>query len=440
MAGWATGDVAFQRMAFLATLRDADATLSETIAQRYPQTESAETVEDALRYLQAMPAQHARALVARMAEDLQDRFVLPAHTFLHIDDPELQRQVVTWLFVNSDDISSPALNRLARTATDPAIRELAREVATKVAARPSSMERRQDTAPTEILLSGVEGQGQQTIYFSRYHRPDIVLVVEFAVNDTAGVFDLSGQSHTSADYLDMIREDYAVDEQPLVRITRDEARGLLEFGMRVNERSGHPLPSSYEIWEAYLHEQLPQVPSEPVTIPELDDAPYTGRDDLVNDSPALLEHPAFMDWAFPPMDTLGAMTLADEPTSKGIGNAQYEPVIDALVYPQRRQLIRSRLRRQAWVLDRAGMERERDLSLAVSASLRSIGLVDLVSHPFLRAMVDKSVATAIGQSAPERFDSETGSPLPFGDIDDEGWDDEDWDNLLEDLVEEPPER
>jgi len=94
------------------------------------------------------------------------------------------------------------------------------------------------------------------------------------------------------------------------------------------------------------------------------------------------------------MDTLRAMSLADSPKGKQLTDAQYEPLLDALAEPYRRRLLRSRLRRQAWVLDRAGATRERDLVLAVSASLRSMSITDMVGHPFLRSMADLSVQLA----------------------------------------------
>ena len=88
--------------------------------------------------------------------------------------------------------------------------------------------------------------------------------------------------------------------------------------------------------------------------------------------------------------------MADAPNGNGkkLTNAQYEPVIEALTDPFRRRLLRSRLRRQAFVLDLVGAERERDLALAVSASLQSVSIIDMVEHPFLRRMTELSVEMA----------------------------------------------
>jgi hypothetical protein len=143
------------------------------------------------------------------------------------------------------------------------------------------------------------------------------------------------------------------------------------------------------------------------------------------------------------MDTLTAMSLADEPAEDEIGDAQYEPAIEGLVDPHRRAQLRARLRRQAWVLDRFGASIERDVALAVSASLLSIGLNDLVSHPFLRAMLDRSVATTITAfGSPDDADlsgelsrlAELAGLPGFPNLADltdleggDDWDDEDWD-------------
>ncbi len=66
-------------------------------------------------------------------------------------------------------------------------------------------------------------------------------------------------------------------------------------------------------------------------------------------------------------------------------------MIRQLVDTPQRERLRQRLRRQAWILDRQGDQRERDLALATAASLDRTTAAGLVNHAFVRAMVDASL-------------------------------------------------
>ena len=127
------------------------------------------------------------------------------------------------------------------------------------------------------------------------------------------------------------------------------------------------------------------------------------------------------------------MTIADPPRGEELGNAQFEPAVDVLVTPQRRALLRSRLRRQAWLLDRIGDVDTRDRVLAVSASLRALGTVERASHPFLRAMIEDSIAVLTSNPllspGVDPFSALDDGPDLFDDLD---LDDEEWDEILED--------
>jgi hypothetical protein len=271
--------------------------------------------------------------------------------------------------------------------------------------------------------------------------PGWVSYVQMFWDDTTGVRDIFGSALAPESVLEDIREEAEFEGQLVVEVSADVVRGIYQSALEVNARTGHPLPPHFELWEPYVHERWPIADDEPVETAELDDAPYRGRADLITESAALLEHEIFETWSFSMMDTLRGMAMAEPPKGKKLTNAQYEPLLEALVDPNRRRLLRSRLRRQAWMLDRMGATRERDLALAVSASLQSVSIIDLVEHPFLRRMVDISVEMS------DPFGTGTGGLPPgmgiadllggaLGTLPDLGddWLDDDFDEEFDDLA------
>ncbi len=83
------------------------------------------------------------------------------------------------------------------------------------------------------------------------------------------------------------------------------------------------------------------------------------------------------------------------PSGSRLTERQYRPLIAQLVEPALRARLRQRLRRQAWLLDRNGDSRARDLALAVAAQLAEGTPGDLARLPFLRRLVQRSVADVL---------------------------------------------
>ena len=140
-----------------------------------------------------------------------------------------------------------------------------------------------------------------------------------------------------------------------------------------------------------------------VAAPELDDAPYVHRKDLVRSSRQLADHPFFESWGFDPMKTSVAMLTAPPPSGSRLTDRQYRPLMDLLVFePSVMAQLRQRLRRQAWVLERAGDLTERDQALATAAALGRADPDELFKQPFLRRLVERSV-TAVVSGLSELF-------------------------------------
>lgn len=399
LIGWETSDVAFQRLKFLDSLRDPTGTLIAVASAKIPVSiDQLDSAEEVLRYLNALPAERRLAVVTEMTTSMPDTFAPLACMLAHVDDPRLQSLVIGWLRDRPSSVAAETLKRVARTTIDPDIRDLATEAAAALEAQPRAAELEQRAFPPfhTALLSSVDSEGEQIAVFIRSSAPGLISCVQMFWDDTTGVRDVFGSSYAPEEYLEDIRDEAEIEGQLLVEVSPDVVRGVYQAALEVSARTGHPLPPQLELWEPFIHDIWPIPADEPVQTAELDDAPYAGRDDLVAASAELLAHEVFELWRFSMLDTMRGMSMADAPKGNGkkLTNAQYEPVIEALTDPFRRRLLRSRLRRQAFVLDLVGAERERDLALAVSASLQSVSIIDMVEHPFLRRMTELSVEMA----------------------------------------------
>ena len=117
-----------------------------------------------------------------------------------------------------------------------------------------------------------------------------------------------------------------------------------------------------------------------------------GRPELVRRSAQLLAHPNFDAWFFNPEELAPLLAQVPVPRRGRLGERQYGSLIQGLVDPAMRERLRGRLRRQAWLLAQWGEGESRDLALAVAASLAGATPASLGTHPFLRAMIDRSLA------------------------------------------------
>jgi hypothetical protein len=162
----------------------------------------------------------------------------------------------------------------------------------------------------------------------------------------------------------------------------------------VNAAVRKAIPPAFEIWEPLFHEAEPPPIDEEVVFPELDDADYAGRDDLLNDSDELLDHLWFDAWGFPYEEMFRTMIQTPVPSRGRLTDRQIRPLVEHFMTPAMCATLRSRLRRQAWLLDRGGDTIERDQALAVAASLVDCSPDRLVRNRFVRKLIRVSVETA----------------------------------------------
>jgi hypothetical protein len=395
-AGWPERGAAKRRLAFLETLADPDETLAEATGQAtggWPP--DGEVLGEVLGYLQALPAARRRAVLERIVAAHGPRAAWLLRAALHIADAPLQRQALSALVHLRDAGAAAAIGRLARTARTAALRAEAQAAAQRLQVRPVDAAMEDERLPfpplTRAYLSQIDGDGGQVVIAVREWGPGLCLFVDVFHNEPWGIKAALGAMRLPSDQFEEMLAGFAEQDLTLVEVEGAAARGALAAAVAANVATRHAIPAEYELWAPFYHESDPPPADEPAVMPELEDGPYAGRADLVRASGRLAEHPWFDAWGFDADALLPSLARTPAPSRRGLTDRHYRVLLGDLVDDALRQRWRSRLRRQAWLLERAGEPAMRDLALAVAAQLGSASAADLVGQPFLRRRVEQQI-------------------------------------------------
>ena len=400
--GWAERGEAKRRLAFLDTLQDAEATLIETIGQADAMWPAAiDTFEEALGYLEAMPGKRRQDLLTRAVSELGVNAAWILKAALHIPDDKTQRIAMAELIKLRPAGAGAEIDRLTRTGRTKRIRSEAAAAYQRLSlhvvdSAPEEKGQPMEVPPVEqVLMSAIDGDGGQVIIVVRRWDEGAYMFADIFHNDHWGIKGAYGTDRAMPEQVAEIVTGLQEEDIGLIEVDLAAARGAMKMAIDVNAATGHTLPPNYALWEPLLHNTYPPPAEEPTIVPELDDAPYAGRNDLIRSSGKLADHEFFILWPFDPLRTWEAMSKAPPPSGGRLTGKQYKPLIEQLVDPQMAAILRRRLRRQAWLLDRAGDVVARDLALAVAAQLAAGRNDELIKQPFLRTLIERSVDRAL---------------------------------------------
>ena len=407
-AGWSERGEAKARMKFLNSLQDADETLVEALDQAsswWPPEVG--ILHEVLAYVEIVPSARKLEIVQRAVAREVPELTWFLRSLLHVADSTVQHVCVEFLLRMGDHMAVGALDRLGQTTQDDALRQEASAAARRLQMRVVTSDDAQDTAASQrpwpeidrILISEIDGDGGQLLMLTRRWTDEMRLLLTIFWKDHWGIKDAWGVFHQPADDLQEHFSTPPGEMTTMVPIDLPAARGILAAAMQATVAHQHAVPAALELWEPFLHDGFPAAVGEAVDAVELDDAPYGAQRDLVRRSATLLDHPTFAYWFFNP-DEIGPLLiqqeLSDQPQRSG---PAIDLMIRQLVDSHLRDLLRWRLRRQAWLLARLGDSSTVDMALAVSASLANASPAALGKHPFLRAMVNRSLRNMFGAFA-----------------------------------------
>jgi hypothetical protein len=312
---------------------------------------------------------------------------------LHAPDKGTQRLALRVLAETKAPGAAGPLGRLAQTTGDARLR--AEATAAAEALGPKIVVSEALPPVDQALLSMLDGDGGQVALVIRELGPGACLVVNVFHNERSGIKSTFGSNWLPQDEAEAMVQELEDSGVAMIGVPLAAVRGALTMALAVNGALGQGLPPAYELWEPLLHDLYPPAPDEPVIAPILDDAPYAGLAELVEQGDSLFAHPFFQHWGFEPEATLAALATLPQPEGEEYTDEELFPLIAALATPAVCAQLRDRLRRQAWLLDHLDDTPTRDLALASAAALATDDREALAALPLLREMVAVSVDQAL---------------------------------------------
>jgi len=412
--GWPERGETKERRAFLSTLSDDIATLVQALSEAslgYPP--DGEVLQEVLHYLLVMPPSRVTDVVAMSTQELGRGVAWVLRGLLHASEPAVRAAALEEIVAVADRGALGALDRVAATSPDEGFRS---EIAAARRRLQMRLVSSGDGASAETLppihsayLSLIDGQGGQVAIVVRQRDDGFYLLGQAFFDEEWGIKDSFGISRAT---WEMLQNLYGADASDrlttfgppeegesavtLVEVDPAAVRGAMAEALKTNIANSCPIPPRFEIWEPIFHDQDPPSEEETTVLPLLDDSPYADRIDLYKKSDQLLDHPFFEHWFFNPDEIGPLLASVPRPTDMRLTERQMRPLIEGLMDERARGLLRRRLQRQAWMLERKGDRKERDLALVAAARLAADDEAELVRLPLLRAMVRVSLENLFG--------------------------------------------
>jgi hypothetical protein len=415
------------RRGFLASLEDAEGTLAEicyAVGATWP--DRLFLGEEVLKFMLVMkPEQQVRTL-HRIIERARGLAIPVLHGCLHLDEEAVALGAISALSDFRFAGSRGPLERAARVSEHESVR-----AAAAAALQATTFDRHQVESPDDesppfppreiappdrCVISGVMASGEQTVSFIRQvgdMDQEVYSGAGFVTDDVNGIADSFVFPVDTMEAIDEEIDDLTGMEIMRLDVGAPVIRGAISMAIDALERAGLPLAPPFELLEPLIHDAYPPQPDEQVVEPVLDDAPYAGRADLVNQSESLFDSDWFIEWS---LDPISVLLIAHE---RHFGEPdtwteeQYKQLIEAMSAPELIQMLRLRLRQQAYLLALSDEDILRDITLAVSASLGSATHEALLTHPFLMQMAELAGAMlsfSLRMGAMDPGDDERTSP------------------------------
>ncbi len=385
------------RAAFLRTLPDPVRAVLGLVAGALGPVPDAQGLEEALGYLLAMPAVERVGVTSHLVGEAAPATAWLLRALLASPDDSTRRDAVEALLDARDRGAVPSLRRCAchgpfRPTAEPMLVAARRLELHAVDAPRASVAR--EPLVTRALLGPVDGRGGQPVAVLRSWDENAVLVARWIVGDEGGVRSVQGWMRAAPDQAMELCADGSAVRQPLVEASLGQARAAVYWGVEMNLRAGRLPPAAFPLWEPFLHEDLVPtvVPAGPALLAHTAPEPSL---DAVTD---LLAAPCCRSWQFGPQQIAAALRTVDR---RGSGPVQYyTDVVRAVCHPSARSRLAQRLRRQAWVLERAQEERLRDTALGCATQLEAGHAAPLSEQPLLQGMLTRGLA-AMRRPKPE---------------------------------------
>ena len=394
--GWPDEGENEARSIFLSTIKDAYGSLLELLALTAQNPETSEDmVIEVSKYIMVLSPLERLALLKDIAAQTGEQALPLFRSLLHYPSPDVRDVAINFLVDRGDRRGLRAFKRLSDFLREPAEQaEMVVAIRNLETSPGKNITRPLFVHPLQAAyLSIIDGVGAQMAIVVRRHQGGSVKFASVLHKDCYGIKDARGRIIPDPGDVKRVIEELQSGVGTLARVPLEAVQQVLVEAARVNARLGNPIPSAFELWEPLFYDD-PVQGAPPEGYPQLDDKPFIGNKSLLEDSSTLLDIPDFESWFF----DFDEIALYAPRTLRGITDARIRKAIKGIVTKELREVLRTRLQRQAWILERGRLRKESRLALAAAAALRPDSEVKLTEHPFLQAMVRVSFEIIIADS------------------------------------------
>ncbi len=323
--------------------------------------------------------------------------------------------LVDALGANRGEAAGRILASVAAQAPDKALRKAARRglhrlraAGVKVAdPRLAAASEPVRDAELEVAHSGEahatppDGNGSRGVWLSLERPSGGVVVFGLILNDSVGVSDASYRETTRKKFQQTLRSWRERGDMLLVSLPVEYALALISEALGHNRKHGTPIPTELQLHRRDLGE-LPPPPTDALIHTQVSRGQALLMPNLFEESPRLLVEEEMKDWYFDEEAvTTRALELQRLRESRIVLSGEPREVrerrivdaaIEALFTPERRRAVRRRLEEVAWVFWQTGRERAARQAVAAAFPIED---GPSTRHPFVRALVEKSLELAL---------------------------------------------
>jgi hypothetical protein len=250
------------------------------------------------------------------------------------------------------------------------------------------------------LVTSIDGNGGQILLVARQTSEGQCKLLNVMYNDHEGIKDCyGGLSPTLEEVKEVIGGGFASVGIELIEISLEKAREELDRALRITREARRRLPVGSMAWRHWVLGEDPD-PPEAFPLPEISRSEGKA---LLADCDELLELDEFESWFFNVPDLHGLdrryrRLQGQDPINERKIEALITQGVRRTVDTARRQRLRDRLRRQAWLL--AQIYEDDDvprLALVAADGLEDDSAFPPEEHPLLRGMMHNSFLNAVGE-------------------------------------------
>src|SRR5579884_2581324 len=332
--------------------------------------------------------------------------------------------------LESDGVSSAALDQLGALATPAAADALQRLADTlpgkeqrkaarrglarlrsrgvSVAERPTVVAAAPVVQPRATLYhamaSHIDGAGSRMLWLFADRPLGGTYFLSSILNDIVGLKDCTVRDSTRKRLA--AREAEAREREGItwVDLPIAYAQWLMQEAAGLNEASGTEVPVEYRLWRELIG-QPPQPFERPLVYEEVSRFEVKMRPELLRDSPRLFDQPELRGWFLAYQEVQKyANELRRARESRLVLTAESEEqrqervvgqVIRDLFTPAYRRGLQRRLEETGYIFLRTERPTEAKLAVAAAVELADTDPILLPRHPFVRALVERSIELAI---------------------------------------------